>query len=264
MEAHYSLRQQGWMCDRYPHCDHEMTTQQAKRLLSGGYFIRNSFDWDCQNETQFWYVIKDTFGGIEELPSKVRNQVRKSLRCYEVRMVSSDEMAHDGFELFNLSRKRFGDDSLLVTREQWDKRCYGAGQDLWLAYDRETGKAQALAFNRRYEDYCSYVTMGVNPDAPGSTYPMYGLVYRMNEYYLQEQGLKYVLDGARSVTEHSNIQPFLEEKFRFRKAYCHIRLFYKPLIGCAVNMLFPMRRWIKHPKIQAVLRQEAWKRNLAR
>ena len=46
-----------------------------------------------------------------------------------------------------------------------------------------------------------------------STYPYYGLIYEMNRYYLQELCLKYVSDGARSITEHSGIQPFLIEKF---------------------------------------------------
>jgi len=93
---------------------------------------------------------------------------------------------------------------------------------------------------------------------------MYGLIFEMNRYYLQERGLKYVLDGARSMTEHSNIQPMLEEKFKFRKAYCDLQLFYKPLIGMAVKVLFPFRRLIKHPKVVAILRQEAWARGLER
>ena len=35
----------------------------------------------------------------------------------------------------------------------------------------------------------------------------------MNRYYLEELKLKYVNDGARSITEHSNIQPFLIDTF---------------------------------------------------
>ena len=41
--------------------------------------VRNTYDFDCDKETSFWYVIKDKFGGMEELSSKKRNQVKKSL-----------------------------------------------------------------------------------------------------------------------------------------------------------------------------------------
>ncbi|MGM9704630.1 MAG: hypothetical protein ACI3YB_01395 [Prevotella sp.] len=49
----------------------------------------------------------------------------------------------------------------------------------------------------------------------------------MNRHYLENRKLKFVSDGARSITNHSNIQPFLIDKFKFRKAYCNIRLTYK-------------------------------------
>lgn len=263
MEAKYSLRNQGWDCNKYPHLSKAMELTHAKIILrGGGYFVRNTFNWDRPKESQFWYVIKDHWGDIDELPSKTRNQVRKSLKCYEVRMVSPETMARDGFELYNESRKRFQDPKLLVNKEQWEKRCMSGGQEFWLAYSLETGKAEAMGINRRYDDYCSYVTMGVNPEAPISSYPMYGLIFLMNQYYLRDCGLKYVLDGARSVTAHSNIQPFLEEKFKFRRAYCDLHVFYKPWFGLAVKILFPFRKYIKQSKVAAVLRQEAWARGL--
>lgn len=263
MEAQYSLRNQGWTCKKNPHCCEKMDSLQVKALLErGGYFVRNTFNWDKPEETHFWYIIKDKWGDIDELPSKTRNQVRKSLKCYDVRIVTPETMVKDGFNLYNESRKRFYDPKLLVTKEQWEKRCLSGGQEFWLAYSKESGKPEAMGINRIYEEYCSYVTMGVNPKAPTSSYPMYGLLFKMNKYYLWECGLKYVLDGARSVTEHSNIQPFLEEKFKFRKAYCDMQVFYKPVIRVAVKVLFPFRKWIKNKKIEAILRQEAWARGL--
>ena len=84
----------------------------------------------------------------------------------------------------------------------------------------------------------------------------------MNRYYLEELKLKYVCDGARSTTEHSNIQPFLEEKFKFRRAYCDLQMFYKPWLGLAVKILFPFRKIIKNKKIEAFLYQESMARGL--
>jgi len=245
-----------------PHKNERIDRSKARTLLKeGGMFVKNVFNWDKKEESSFWYVIKDEYGGIDELPAKVRNQVRKSLKTYDIRLVSSEEMQEKGFELFNESRARFGDD-LSVTKEQWAKRVNGGkgGQDFWLAIDKETGKAEGFGINHIIEDYCSYVSMGVNPDAPKSTYPMYGLILEMNRYYLEGRKLKYVCDGARSITEHSNIQPFLEEKFKFRKAYCDLQMFYKPWLSLIVNVLFPFRKIIKQKKIQALLYQESMSR----
>ena len=91
----------------------------------------------------------------------------------------------------------------------------------------------------------------------GKKFVEYELIYEMNRYYLGELGLKYVSDGSRSITNHSNIQPFLIHKFKFRKAYCNISLYYKWYMRMAVKLLYPFRKMIKHPKVAAVLNMEA-------
>jgi len=262
----FILYREAWIRKESPHKSNKIRIEVAKILLSGGgKFLRNTFNWDKQMPTTFWYIIKDSFGGIDELPTKVRNQVRKSLKSYDFKKVGIEEMIDKGYVVYNESRKRFGYTNG-VSKEQFAGRCRSAvktGQDLWLGIDLITEKAECFAFCRCYDDYCDYISMGVNPDAPKSTYPMYGLIFEMNRYYLNELGLRYVLDGARSITEHSNIQPFLEEKFKFRKAFCDLQIVYHPLLGVAVRLLFPFRRWIKNTKVTAILKQEAWARGLS-
>lgn len=82
----------------------------------------------------------------------------------------------------------------------------------------------------------------------------------MNQYYLEELKLKYVNDGARSITEHSNIQPFLIDKFNFRNAYCHLELHYKWWFGLVVKAAYPFRKWITNGKAKAILNMEAMAR----
>ena len=252
----FKFYQNGWTNTHQPHLSEKISAEDARGLLSeGGWFVRNTYGWDLPFVTSFWYLIKDTYGGIEELPTKVRNQVRRSLNTYNIRKVAAEEMMENGYSLFVASRQRFGA-TQAVTKDQWKQRIMGGGQDFWLAVEETSGTPQGLAINRCYEDYCNYVSMGVNPNAPKSTYPMYGLILEMNRYYLQERGLKYVMDGTRSINQHSNIQQMLEEKFRFRKAFCHLQMFYKPWMAVGVNMLFPFRHYIPNNAIKAILRQE--------
>ena len=226
----------------------------------GGKLVRNICHWDKQTSSCFWYVIKDTFGGIEELPSKVRNQVKKSLKTYDVKIVSKQEMMMLGYDLYNDSRKRFNNKGLFFTKEEWWARIKDDNRDLWLCIDKESGKPAAFAINTLIDDYCDYTTMGFSLDFPSSTYPMYGLIFEMNRYYLEEKQVAFVMDGARSITEHSNIQPFLESKFKFRKAYCDLQLYYKLWVGIAVKMLYPLRKVIKGNRMVALLNMEAMAR----
>lgn len=231
-----------------------------KMLMGGGKLVRNIYNWDKQTPSCFWYVIKDAYGGMEELPSKVRNQVKKSLRTYDFRKVSKEEMMSLGYELYNDSRKRFKDSGLLFTRDEWWARIKGENKELWLGIDKESGKPATFAINTLIDGYCDYTSMGISPDVPNNTYPMYGLIYEMNRYYLEEKKVSFVMDGARSITEHSNIQPFLEEKFKFRKAYCDLQLYYRSWVGIAVRVLYPFRKMIKSHRLTALLNMEAMAR----
>ena len=69
-----------WIDKRAPHFGEKLDSTSISELLSnGGIMVRNTYDFDCDKETLFWYVIKDKFGGMEELSSKKCNQVKKSL-----------------------------------------------------------------------------------------------------------------------------------------------------------------------------------------
>lgn len=69
---------------RQPH----LSKPQAKQLLQecNAWLVRNLYDWDCGEETNFWEIISDKLLTIEMLPTKVRNCVRRSLRdcCFQI------------------------------------------------------------------------------------------------------------------------------------------------------------------------------------
>lgn len=196
------------------------------------------------------------------MPAKARNQIRKSIKTYTFKVVPSQVMIADGCEVYNRSRERFGE-TKRITQEEWEVVIRNSkSNEFWIGYDKETMKPASFAINTIYDNYIDYTTMGIDPAFPNNTYPMYGLIYEMNRYYLEEKKVLFVCDGARSITEHSNIQSVLEDKFKFRKAYCDLKVFYKPVFGIAVKVLFPFRKWINNKKIAAILRQEAWARGL--
>lgn len=47
-----------------------------------------------------WHVIKDTFGGMEELSSKMRNQVKKCFKTMKVNKITSDCLLKEGYGVY--------------------------------------------------------------------------------------------------------------------------------------------------------------------
>ena len=106
------------------------------------------------------------------------------------------------------------------------------------------------------DESCEYRTMKAIPKYQ-KLYAYYGLIYDMNRYYLEERKVKYVNDGARSITNHSNIQPFLIDKFKFRKAYCHLSVKYKWWLKIVLKSIYPFRKMVSIRQVKALLYMEA-------
>lgn len=231
--------------------------QATSFLKQGGWMLRNIFDFDCQQETSFWYIIKDHFGGYEELSRNVRNQVRRALRVFDFCLISRDFLLKNGYPVFcaavdsykvKAKKPTFAEFQLLVEN-------LGTDYEFYAAIHKETKKLVAFSLNRIIDNTCNYSTLKANPIYMKKDYVYYGLLFEMNQHYLQDRKMQYVSDGARSITEHSNIQPFLIDRFGFRKAYCQMQMYYVPWFHVAVTILSPLRHIIPFRSIRAILFQ---------
>lgn len=263
MQSKYRLYKGAWILESDPHHETQLSVQEVRGLLSnGGIMVRNSYNFDCKEETSFWYVIKDSFGGMEELSSKMRNQIKKCFKTMRVEKVSSEYLLQFGYDVFVAAADNYKVKSVPPTKEEFEERIKNAEEnEYWVCFDIETDKIVAFSMNAVTSESCEYRTMKAIPEFQ-KKYAYYGLIYEMNRYYLEERNLKYVNDGARSITNHSNIQPFLIDKFHFRKAYCNFSIYYKQPYSIAVKLLLPFRKWIKISKVRALLDMEAMARNI--
>ncbi len=258
----YRLYKGAWIFERDPHTENKLNSEDIKSLLAkGGFMVRNAYDFDCGQETSFWYVIKDSYGGMVELSSKMRNQVKKCFKTMRVEKISAEELKENGYPVFVEASESYKVKSVPPSEEEFLSRINNAEEnEFWGCYDIETDKLVAFSMNCVSDESCEYRTMKAIP-AFQKLYAYYGLIYEMNRYYLEERGLKYVNDGGRSITNHSNIQPFLIEKFNFKKAYCHFDIYYKWWLRLAVKTLYPFRKLIKVPQVQSLLNMEAMAHN---
>lgn len=222
--------------------------------------VRNAYNFDCNNATNFWFVIKDRFEGDGEYNSKMRNQLRRSQRQFEFRLIDRDYLVAHGYEVFCQAAKSYKVKLSVPTLKEFEESTRNAVEnEFWGAFDRQSHRLVAYAKNTKFDHSCDYSTLKATPEALRQ-YVYYGLLHEMNRYYLQELSLDFVNDGARSITEHSNMQPFLIEKFHFRRAYCDLQLVYRPLIAATVKLLYPFRRIVPIRSVRAILNQEAMSR----
>ena len=205
-------------------------------------------------------MIKDSFGGMDELSAKMRNQVRKCFKTMRVERISAAYLLANGYEVMVAACANYHVKAVPPTRDQFEARIKNAEEnEFWGVIDIATDKLVAFSMNAVTAECSEYRTMKAIPKYQ-KLYAYYGLIYEMNRYYLEERKLKYVNDGARSITNHSNIQPFLIDKFKFRKAYCRLDLTYKWWLGIAVRVLYPFRSMIHERRVRAMLDMEAMAR----
>ena len=257
-ESGFELYRNAWRYAMSPDCEQELSDSQCKALLkNGGWLVRNTFNFDCKEETDFWYIIKDSFGGMEELSSNERNMIRRSQHSFDFKLISKEIVKQKVYKIveatfldYNVTDRAMNEFVFNKYLEHCDRNKF----DYWGAYDKVTGELVGFCAVHVFESSCEYGIIGFEPQYKhNKTYPYYGFFYKMNEYYLSEKGFKYISDGARSITEHSNVQPFLIQKFKFRKAYCKLKIRYKWWFGIIVRVLLPFRKLIWNRNVRAIL-----------
>ena len=256
---HFSLYRHAWRCSLPPHLEPQLTDHSCITLLkNGGLLVRNTYDFDQKEQSDFWYIIKEHFGGLEEHTSNERKKIRRSLKSYNFHLIDNETLRNNGFPIIKAAYQDYHVHDRQMSRKIFNAyldRCEKENFDYWGVFEKESGMLVGFSIVRMWDDACEYDTTVVLPRCKhNATYPFYGLFYKMNEHYLGELKLKYVSDGTRSITEHSNIQPFLEHNFKFRKAYCKLKIRYKWWFGIIVRTLLPFQKQIRNINAKAILR----------
>lgn len=265
----YIYYKRGIIFSKAPHKEKQLTKEKCLDLINEHkvWFIRNTYDFDSSESSSFWFVIKDTFGGMKELKRRTRNKVRHALNFFEIEKISVHLMREQGYDVYRDSFNRYSSTTDIVAShssflKELDE--HKEGREFWGVIDKTDGMLVAYAENHCKEDMCDYFMLKARTKyLSGGYYPFYGLFYKMNEHYLDVCKVRYVSLGTRSATEHSNIQPFMISKFLFRKAYARFSLTYTPLLRLVVSVLYPVRSYIPSLKMQTMLRLEAMSRGEA-
>lgn len=261
----YYLYRHAWRFEGAPHKERKLTACECKELLNkGGILVRNTFDFDTRNETSFWYVVKDQFGGFDELSSRTRNKVRRAKDNFEYKLVDLEFIRQNAYPIIKETFTDYHTNDRPMSETIFNTyldECAQSTFDYWGIFDKRTTRFVGFCTVHIWDNCGEYGVSGIQTHYKhNASYPYYGLYFEMNRYYLNEHKFKYVTDSARTITNHSEIQDFLIHYFSFRKAYCQLEVHYQWWMKMAVRMLYPFRNIIKSPRVKAVLNMEAMRR----
>ena len=243
----------------------EVFTQNLNSELkkNNAFLARWVTNFDCEKKLDFWYLIQDKKMNINDYSSNTRNQIRKGLKNFEIRKINLDKMIESAYVIYKTAVQLYNTANKIKSLQEFNDDLLPAF-DYWGVY--KNNMLVGFAQNRVFDDCCDYSTIKILP-IYAKEYPFYALFYTMNNYYLAEQKLRYVTDGAKSISHQTNIQEFLINKFKFRQAYCYLHIKYQPLFGLIVSCLFPFRKLLSILNISllrnvnSILLQEEIKRN---
>jgi hypothetical protein len=247
--------------DSPPHF--ELNTQDliSKIKEESVLLARWTSDFDSKIKSDFWYIICDKALELNDYSSNTRNQIRKGLKNCTARRVSKEEIIQHGYDVYFSAFNNYKTYLKAKNKQDFIKEIEEkqSDWDFWGVFYNK--KIIGYSKNRIVDNYCEYASIKLHPEYL-RYYPSYALLYKMNRYYLNENNFRYVNNGARSISHDTNIQEFLMQKFRFRKAYCKLHVLYTPRVRVIVSILYPFRCVFKYlpgsffKKIADLLSQE--------
>jgi hypothetical protein len=238
-----TIRPYGPICD-----DYKVSRSTASRLFRelGGWLVLSTTGFLAEEVGDYYAVICDRFVPLDEYKSKYRSEVRRGLKNCEVRRIDSDYVEKKGYALYVKAFERYaGDVQPHWTEHEFTDYVHISGQfddivHFWGVFC--DGKLVTLAANNVFGNVeATYWMIKIDPDYLHA-YPVYALIYKMNEFYLEEQHIGYVNDGWRSLRHETNVQDFLIKKFGFRRQHSRLEISYRTGVRAAVALAYPFRK----------------------
>jgi len=258
----------------FPHIKVSLSQDEAKELLASSKvsFLRWTSKFDCGYQTRWWHVIKDDKSDLSLLSSNTRSKIRRGQKNCTVCKIDPLYLAINGYEVYKAAFRRYKGRVKPISEENFKNIIFlTANFPQIVEYFGVFYKDKLVGYSMNYiqDNAVNYSTIKYHPDYL-KYYSSYALIFEMDNHYLNERNMKYVNDGERSIYHQSNIQEYLINKFKFRKAYCKLNIVYSPKIKLLVNWLYPVRKLFQKinvhlnisllRKVNAMLNQEEIRR----
>ena len=226
----------------------EATKEKGFWKIGGGYplLARWDTDFDCDIETAWWYVIKDTPFDISSIKSKRRYEINKGKRFYDVREILACDYKEELYEVTVNAYSQWPEKYRpKVEKNIFIKNLNSVNESVMFGgFDRESNKLCGYSILNETNHHVEFSVLRVNPESERNAINA-AMVAAIVEKYNDRLGDDfYINDGSRAIRHETAFQDYLEKYFGFRKAYCKLNIKYRFPIGIIVTLLYPVRKRI--------------------
>ncbi len=254
-----------------PHLVPLITRADARSALkeSGCAFARWDSEFGRVVDHGWWYVLREGDYELLQLSGNTRSKVRRGAKRLQARRATPDEIEGQGMRVCQLAVARYGNQGFLPEASHLRRKVEAAREfpDAFEFFGVFDGpELVGFSENQIQQDAVFWESIWYDPDRLRD-YSSYLLTHAMLDLYLNERGMRYCLDGSRSLYHDTNVQTFLIEKFGFERRPARMHLAYQPWLRAAVMAAWPSRRLIERAdeklgldvtaKMLGVLQQEA-------
>lgn len=203
-------------------------------------------DFDCQNETNWWYVIKEAPYVYDDLSKSQRKHIRQGLKKCYVRQFDAKESVNDVYRVYLEAAQKYQNFSSPMSKERFEVEIKNQCEniDYWGCFLNETDTMIGYMVIKRNEGYVDLQT------AKFSVYYLNQRVsdvmyHQVLDYYLNELEMEYINSGERSINHITHTQEYKISNFQYRKVYCKLHIEYNPKIKVFVKLIYPFRKILR-------------------
>lgn len=208
-------------------------------------FIRYTTDFDIQEETEFWYIIKEGPFLLSELEKKYRKHVEKAIERCEARKIDAKDYLEQIWEVTKAAYSKYDNADNELTEDLFKRAVLADTDNYWGAFSRETGEMAGWMSCQNNGSYTETKKAKYHPELQSFNRPSDVLHYAVLNYYLNDLGQKYVCSGTRNINHKTHVQDYKIKNWNFRKAYCKLHIIYNPKIKWIVKIAYPFRKLLK-------------------
>ena len=213
---------------------------------SGTYLARWTTDFDCEHETNWWYVIRKAPYDPEDVSSKERKSIRQALKKCNVKQIRLSENVQALYDCYLSACEQYENHSHIDSLEQFTAWCSSNNDELecWAGYDIESDTLigyMTVSVDDCYAEIktAKFMPQFFNKQASDALY------HNVLEYYLNTLKKEYVCSGSRNINHKTNTQQYKIRRFGYKKAYCVLHIRYNPKIKPIIKILFPFRKLLR-------------------
>lgn len=226
---------------------------ESRLNKEGLFFASYTSQFDQKVPSDFWYIINDQLLNLDDYPTKVRNEIRQSLKRCHLNLINPLDYWDILFKIYQTTIDSYSHYSYKFKYDQYKETIMSniAFTDIWLITDVDNVPI-GYGHIKRKANYVDLFDIKIDPSKIKNM-PVFGLLYELNRYYLSQSQFGFISDGRRSMLHDTNFQEFLEKKFLYRKAYCVLHVIYSRKISILMPFMRLLRPILKKlPNVEPV------------